>query len=177
MSQSTSTQRHLLVVDDDKLIVTMLTDIFKADYVVRSAYDGKQALELIRSHSFTAVLCDHMMPGLTGVSVLKDCITLQPHAVRILCTASESASDIKDAINVARVHRVVGKPFRQLDISSTVASAIREAELSQENERLVGELTQALASLQDRERELEHELTVRTQELMHVMGELQKLKA
>lgn len=176
MNQPANMQRSILVVDDDKLIVTMLTDIFKRDFVVHGAYDGKQALALIKQHAFTAVLCDHMMPGMTGVNVLQDCINLQPNAVRILCTASESAKDIRDAINVARVHRVVGKPFRPLDIESTVQGAIREAELSQENERLVGELTQALASLKERERELEHELDVRTQELMHVMGELHKLK-
>lgn len=176
MNQPSDTQRSLLVVDDDKLIVTMISDIFKRDFVIHGAYDGKQAIALLKEHTFTAVLCDHMMPGMTGVNVLSDCATLQPNAVRILCTASESVKDIRDAVNVARVHRVVGKPFRPLDLESTVLGAIREAELSQENERLVGELTQALASLKERERELEHELDVRTQELSDVMGELQRLR-
>src|SRR5690606_37517079 len=122
--------------------------------------------------SLTAVLCDHMMPGITGVEVLRECMTLQPKAARILVTASENIQDVRDAVNVARVHRVIVKPFRNLEVEGSVRGAIREQDLERQNEYLVEELQHALVKLQERERELERELTLRTEELKEVMDRL-----
>ncbi len=164
----------LLIVDDDKLVVAMLSDIFRDSYEIFTAYDGAAALEVLRRQSVRAVLCDQVMPKMTGVDVLKECMTLRPDAVRVLVTASDRIQDLRDAVNMARVHRVIVKPVREVEVKGIVDGALREQVLERENARLVGELRAALAELKEREQELEAELTLRTHELKDVMDQLLK---
>ncbi len=162
--------KTLLVVDDDNLILTMLRDILQKDFRVLTASDGEKALELLMKEQVAGIVCDHMMPKVTGVEVLRQAISLQPKAVRILVTATENVQDVRDAVNLARVHRVIVKPFRVLEVDGAIKGAVHERELELENEKLIDKL-------QERERELERELTLRTAELKDVMDRLMKQKA
>jgi len=163
-------KRQILVVDDDKLIVSMLSDILSAEFEVVTASDGEGAIELLRSTPVAAVLSDQNMPGKSGVEVLSEALERQPKAVRILVTATDSVKDVADATNLARVHRVVVKPVREVEIAGIVQGAIHEAELEEENRRLVAELRQAVTELQEREVELERELQARNEELRMVIN-------
>ena len=62
----------ILIVDDEKEIVELLRDRFIVKgHSVNTAYDGKKALELIKSNSYDLVFLDHNMPGLTGLELLR----------------------------------------------------------------------------------------------------------
>lgn len=172
----TEEQMHILIVDDDRLIVHMLSDLLRERYAVHTASDGQEALEALRKQSVAAVLCDHMMPKLTGVQVLAQCMEIQPDAIRILITASEDIKDLHDAVNTARVHRFLVKPIRTLELPKMLRGAIREARLERENRHLVAELKELVQELQAREQELEQELKIRTQELKDVMNQVLALQ-
>ena len=171
-----SLRERALVVDDDRLSRTMLRDMLSPHLDVKLAGSGQEALEILDREPFAVVISDHIMPGVTGVEVLTRCITLRPQAVRILVTASQNIKDIRDAVNLARVHRVIVKPLHEVEVESIVLGALRERELERENERLVRELREALDSLKAREQELEHELKVRTDELREVMAQVAELR-
>jgi response regulator RpfG family c-di-GMP phosphodiesterase len=168
--------KRLLIVDDDRLIVLMLTDLFSEQYEIISATDGARAIELLHEHEFVGVLSDQMMPRVAGTEVLKEALAVQPNAVRILVTATDRVADISDAVNQAHVHRVIVKPFRALEVSGIVDGAVREVMLERENARLVAELKRLLEELRHREQELEHKLNVRTEELRDVMTHLREQK-
>ena len=171
------TKRRILVVDDDKLMVAMLSDVLSADFDVVTAYDGDEGVEKVRSTQVVAVLSDQNMPTLSGVAVLTEALQCQPQAVRILVTATDSVKDVAAATNQARVHRVVVKPFREVEITGVVKGAIHEAELEEENRRLVSELQAAVAELQEREAELERELHARNEELRLVINRVKSIEA
>jgi DNA-binding response OmpR family regulator len=62
----------ILIVDDEKEIVELLKDRFIVKgYSVNIAYEGKKALELIKSNSYDLIFLDHNMPGLTGLELLR----------------------------------------------------------------------------------------------------------
>ena len=62
----------ILIADDEKEIVELLKDRFIAKgHSVDTAYDGKKALELIKSNTYDLVFLDHNMPGLTGLELLR----------------------------------------------------------------------------------------------------------
>jgi response regulator RpfG family c-di-GMP phosphodiesterase len=174
MSSATSTavRRRVLLVDDDRLMLAVLRDALVSRFDVTTAGSGENARDLLAREDFAAIASDHIMPGLTGVELLQWAMEHCPKAARILVTASESAKDIRDAVNLARVHRVVGKPVQPAALESVVAGAIHEVELERENARLVAELRAALGELAERERELERELQIRTAELQEVMAQL-----
>ena len=165
---------RVLIVDDDELIVRMICDLLSAEFEVLSATAGAEAVQILEREPVAAILCDQNMPGILGIEVLERAITLQPRAVRILVTATDKVEDVADATNRARVHRVVVKPVREVEIARLVRGAIHEMELEEENARLVGELQAAVAELQQREKELERELLLRNEELRAVIAQLRQ---
>lgn len=170
----TAKRKRLLVVDDDRLIRQILADLLQAELDVVTAAGGAEATELLGRESYDAVLCDQMMPGVTGVEVLRQAFSLQPHAARILMTASDSVQALSDAVNVARVHRFITKPLRVVEVPAIVKGAVHEVELERKNEALVDELQKVVAQVRAREKELERELDVRTRELRDVMEHLMR---
>jgi diguanylate cyclase (GGDEF)-like protein len=170
----TDSKPRVLVVDDDRDIVRMLTKILD-DYQVLPAYDGSEALELLRHENVDAVLADHMMPGLTGVELLQQAQQIRPRAARILITASDRISDASDAVNLARVHRFVCKPLRAVELKGVVAGALRERELEQELRSKNDILRRALAAVEAHERDLRRQVEVRTRELDQLKMEFARL--
>jgi diguanylate cyclase (GGDEF)-like protein len=168
--------RRVLIVDDEPDIVRLLTTILR-DYHTVTAGDGNAGLELLRREKVDIILCDQMMPGLTGVELLKEAAVLQPNAVRVLVTASDRISALSDAINLARVHRFVCKPIRAMEIRSLVAGALRECELQDQLEDKNRILKRALEAVQAHEVQLQHEVEQRDQELDDLKSELEELSA
>jgi PAS domain S-box-containing protein len=64
------TQRRVLVVDDDPLVLRSLTRVLARDFEVAAARNGREALDLVRAGgTFDAMLCDLMMPELSGIEL------------------------------------------------------------------------------------------------------------
>ena len=69
----------LLVVDDEPSNVVSLEKIFQREGMrVLTAESGKVALELVRSHRVQVVLTDLMMPGVSGIELLRALKQLSP---------------------------------------------------------------------------------------------------
>ncbi|MEW5850176.1 MAG: diguanylate cyclase [Myxococcota bacterium] len=178
----TEGRARVLLADDDRDILRMLKESLAKDFEVITATDGTAAMELLRTTALDCVVADQMMPGFTGVQVLAATQDAQPKAVRILLTASERMDHLRDAVNMARVHRFLSKPVRLMEFRSHVTEAIRMNRLEEENQRLVVELKEknamlarALTEVQNHERRLEREVEERTRELRAAMAELEKL--
>ncbi|MFN3477736.1 MAG: response regulator transcription factor, partial [Candidatus Methylomirabilales bacterium] len=63
---------RILVVDDEKLITTMLTDVLEAHgYEVLVAFDGQEGLKKARAERPDLVILDVMMPKLDGFKVAR----------------------------------------------------------------------------------------------------------
>ncbi len=165
------------------MIRQMLHDMLGGDYRVIVAADGEEGLErLAGDDQILAVIADQMMPGLTGVEMLKKIAESHPHVVRILVTASDRLADARAAINVARVDRFLSKPVRMVELRAIVSGAIRERALEQENATLVLRMEEKNQLLQDaleavryHEQTLEQRLEERTRELKGAMKELAAL--
>lgn len=68
----TNDKGAILVVDDELVNQTLLASSLKqAGYVVATASDGQQALELLHARQFDVVLLDILMPEMDGLKVLE----------------------------------------------------------------------------------------------------------
>lgn len=64
------TQRRVLVVDDDPLVLRSLTRILARDFEVAAARNGREALDMVRAGgTYDAMLCDLVMPELSGIEL------------------------------------------------------------------------------------------------------------
>jgi CheY-like chemotaxis protein len=65
-------KKKILIVDDEKDFVFFLkNNLTLKGHSIDAAYDGKEALGLIKSGQYDAVLLDHNMPELTGLEIVK----------------------------------------------------------------------------------------------------------
>jgi thioredoxin reductase (NADPH) len=110
----------LLAVDDDisvlEAVVQDLRRHYGATYRVMRAASGKAALDTLdqlksRDEPVALLLSDQRMPGMTGVEFLEQSRDLYPLARRVLLTAYADTEAAIRAINTARIHYYLNKPW------------------------------------------------------------------
>jgi two-component system response regulator PfeR len=79
---------RILVVDDDPAITTTFESILGGEgYEVAAVTDGAQAIELARRRPFDVVLLDLVMPGLDGLTALREIRRIAPESRVIILSA------------------------------------------------------------------------------------------
>jgi len=110
----------LIAVDDDsnvlEAVVQDLRRRFGAEYRVMRAASGLAALDTLaqlhdRHEPVALLLSDQRMPGMSGVDFLERSRALYPDARRVLLTAYADTEAAIQAINSARIHYYLSKPW------------------------------------------------------------------
>ena len=79
----------VLLVDDEKDFVETLAQRLEVrDFDVKTAFDGDQALGLVREFDFDVIILDVLMPGKDGIQTLKEIKDLRPLAHVIMLTGN-----------------------------------------------------------------------------------------
>jgi len=82
----------ILVVDDNEQVRELLQDFLEArGYAVSLAEDGQQALAAVEAEPPDLLLLDLMMPGVTGIAVLKQLRQTHPELSVLVLTAVDEA--------------------------------------------------------------------------------------
>jgi two-component system NtrC family sensor kinase len=77
----------VLLVDDERDFADLLAERLQArGFQVRTAYDGEEALRLAAEHELDVAVLDVNMPGLDGLSVLRELKKLKPQAEALMLT-------------------------------------------------------------------------------------------
>ena len=133
---------RLLIVDDETSNLDSLRRIFEREgYQVLTAPNAKQALTLCRQTPVHVVLTDLMMPGMSGIELVKALQTVTPGAQVVLMTAFGTVEKAVEAIR-AGAYDFVEKPLKRMHIVKTVGQAAERCALIAENEVLKRELSQ-----------------------------------
>jgi DNA-binding NtrC family response regulator len=111
-----SARRRLLIVDDEPLILEVLTEHFKSEYDIDTALNGADALGAILRARPDVVMLDINMPRMNGVEVLKDIKQIDESIAVIMVTANEQVAMAAEALRNG-AFGYVPKPFdfRYLD--------------------------------------------------------------
>ena len=84
----------ILIVDDEKEFVAFLKDRFVLrGHLVDTAYDGRRAMELVKSDRYDLVFSDHNMPELTGVELVKYIKDNKLKAKTVIITGYQESSE------------------------------------------------------------------------------------
>ena len=115
---------NILVCDDEKDIVSALTIyLTTAGYQVFPAYDGTEALDLLRREDIHLVLLDIMMPKLDGIAALTRLREASNVPVILLKAKSEDTDKIQ-GLNLG-ADDYVTKPFNPVEVLARVKSQLR----------------------------------------------------
>jgi len=110
----------LLAVDDDvsvlEAVVQDLRRHYGATYRVMRAASGQAALDTLaqlktREEPVALMVSDQRMPGMSGVDFLERSREFYPDARRVLLTAYADTEAAIRAINTARIHYYLNKPW------------------------------------------------------------------
>ncbi len=114
----------ILVCDDDKEIVEAI-DIYltQENYRVLKAYDGMQALEILRKENIQLLIIDIMMPKLDGIRATLKIREESSIPIIILSAKSEDADKIL-GLNIG-ADDYMTKPFSPLELVARVKSQLR----------------------------------------------------
>ena len=89
----------VLVVDDNKNFCRNVSDILELKgYEVVTAYDGLNALDMVKKDGFDVVLMDVKMPVMDGVATFKKMKEVAPHTQVIMVTAYAVEELIREAL-------------------------------------------------------------------------------
>ncbi len=121
---------RLLIVDDEEIVLVALRDTLRHEgYEVTACSNPLEALNALRSASFSVIITDQQMPLITGLDFLAQAKTIQPDCTRILITAVLNLSTVIDAINKGEIYRFVIKPWLREELLTTIGSAVQRYEL------------------------------------------------
>jgi len=110
----------LLAVDDDTSVLeAVVHDLrlqYGKDYRIVRAASGHAALDVLRQlqergEKVALLLSDQRMPGMTGVDLLVKSMEIFPDAKRALLTAYADTEAAIRAINTAKIHYYLNKPW------------------------------------------------------------------
>jgi class 3 adenylate cyclase len=132
-------KESILVVDDEEANRNLLRGILSRDYDVILARDANDALrQATENETISAIVCDHRMPGMTGVEFFCELHKQQHTATRIILTGYAELQSIINAINNAGVYRYLTKPIEAQLLRNTVTEAVGNFRMREDNKRLVG---------------------------------------
>ena len=104
-SQVTSIDRgHVLIVDDEELFAKAIARLLATEHDVMIVHDGQQALAQIESGSrFDAILCDLMMPVMTGAELYSALTRVAPEQAKRMIFVTGGTLDAKATELLRRV--------------------------------------------------------------------------
>ncbi|MGD2295665.1 MAG: sigma-54 dependent transcriptional regulator [Candidatus Aminicenantes bacterium] len=131
---------NIHVIDDEPIIHEVLGDLLSAEgYTVELSSHGEEALKKHENQTFDLILLDLLMPGMDGITVMKNLKKIDPFSVITIITAYASVESAIEAMKMGAFD-YIQKPFKHDELLLTVERAIAHKRLQEENVRLKDEL-------------------------------------
>ena len=116
---------RVLVVEDDRKVGGFIrTGLEQEGYAVDLLADGRDASEQARSVDYDAVVLDLMLPGRSGLQVLRDIRTVKPSLPVLILTAKDSVEDRVGGLD-SGADDYMAKPFAFAELMARIRLRLR----------------------------------------------------
>lgn len=116
--------KNILICDDEKDIVDALKIYLNnGDYNIYTAYNGKEAVDLVRQNDIHLILMDIMMPKMDGITAMSIIRSFSNIPIILLTAKSEDEDKILGLNSGADDY--ITKPFNPNEVTARVSSALR----------------------------------------------------
>jgi excisionase family DNA binding protein len=120
--QQAESRQRVLVVDDEEGIRDLLSrTLALAEYDVDTTADGVSALDLVRNDGYSLVIADLRMPGMDGLTLIREVKQINPQLPIIIITGYSSESSAIEAVNLG----VAGYLTKPVGIPQVLAAAAK----------------------------------------------------
>ncbi len=120
-------RKLILVADDEKDIAEIVCEMLEGEgYETVQAYDGEEALRIIRGRRPGAAVLDIKMPGIDGLEVIRR-LRQDPDLKAlpiVVLTATRIIRELEEEFRQLQVHSWMAKPFEPDHLIAAVKSAL-----------------------------------------------------
>jgi len=142
-------RKHLLIVDDEPVILQILKAVFEDEPVrLTCVGTGREATRVLEDQGCDLLITDKNLPDINGLELLKKAKELNPFTEVIVITGYASLETALSAMEHDAFDYVV-KPLNNVfDIRKKVRRALEKQDLALDNQRLLNDLQAKNASLE-----------------------------
>jgi excisionase family DNA binding protein len=124
---SSGARRRILIVDDEQAVRDLVAKALGESYNVDTVADGPTAIERLRATTYDLLITDLKMPGMDGLSVIREARRRTQALPIIIITGYSTEASAIEAINLG-VSGYLTKPFRVPRVLAATARALGEPE-------------------------------------------------
>ncbi len=136
---------NILVVDDEQGIRELLEIMLQREgYQVTAEADGAKALQRCRKEIFDLIITDLKMPGMDGISFIREVKKISPTSMVILITAYASAETALAAMKEG-AYDYIEKEFNVEDLKRIIRNALALKDEKKQDELFIKEMSQAVS--------------------------------
>lgn len=125
MSEETRRRPVVLLLEDEPQLTKAMCLNFEREFEIETAATADEALMLLATRQFDALLCDHMLPGrMQGLEFLVTAMKQQPNAKRILMTGYMNPDLLSRGVPLAELSALLLKPATVQQIRKALHDAL-----------------------------------------------------
>ena len=132
-------ESSILIVDDEREIGEILSDLLSAEYDCVTAASAEEALERLREREFPLVISDITMPGMSGLELLPHIKRISPDTVVVMISGLQTVESDSEALRLGAFDYVM-KPFDLRQGEAVVKRALEHHELLVAKQRYENQL-------------------------------------
>ncbi len=131
LAENANEKHTILLVDDEENNLQLLKRTLRGKYVILTATDGKEALNVVseRGDEIALIVSDQRMPEMQGTEFLKEISKTHPDIVKILLTGQSDTNIMVDSINECQIYQYILKPFDPIDLTETIKNGLSKYDL------------------------------------------------
>lgn len=122
----------VLIVDDDKLTRESLSKALSENYLTFTAKGGQESLDILSREDIDVVLSDLLMPGLSGIDILKEIGMMDKNPVVILITGNATVESAVQAMKLG-AYDYITKPVNIDRLLLLIEKSLENKKLKEEN--------------------------------------------
>lgn len=122
-------KKNIVIIDDDEAILRSLKRLLGTNNHVICFSDPLSAIEYVKQNPISLVICDLLMPAISGFAVLEDIKLLQPNCSRLLITGYAELEASKSALNNNIANMITAKPWDNFELTMLVDILIENSHL------------------------------------------------
>jgi signal transduction histidine kinase/CheY-like chemotaxis protein len=132
MAESSKKPTRILVVDDEQIVLSLLSDALSdVGYEVTSTISAVEAIEMVRTSNFDFIMTDIRMPEMNGIDLVKKVHEIRPTIGVIFMTGYANLDTAKQAIKEGAYDYIM-KPFELVEVRQAIARAVEKKKQSSE---------------------------------------------
>lgn len=129
------TKKILLIEDEDTLRESLKRVLSKEGYDITGVDSAEAALDLLDDNSYDLILTDVILPGISGIELLKRIRERLPDQIVVVMTAFASLETAVESLRSGAYDYII-KPIMHEEIKQVVKNALKQGSLQEENLRL-----------------------------------------